>query len=44
MKKLFALLFATVVLFGSSCTERTCPTYSKAPVDQNEVIMDQAAV
>jgi len=44
MKKLFSLLFATVVLFAASCTERTCPTYSKVPVDQSVVSLEEASV
>lgn len=44
MKKLFALLFASVVFFATSCTERTCPTYSKVPVDQSEMVLEEASV
>ena len=40
MKKLFSALFAMLILFASSCTERTCPTYAKAPVEKAKPVQD----
>ncbi len=34
MKKLLSALFVCVVFFATSCAERTCPTYTKAPVEK----------
>jgi hypothetical protein len=36
MKKIFYAVFMLLVLVASSCTERTCPTYAKAPVEHPE--------
>ncbi|CAN5465593.1 hypothetical protein BH23BAC1_BH23BAC1_03170 [soil metagenome] len=40
MKKIFSALFALIILFASSCTERTCPTYAKAPLENTDSLQD----
>lgn len=44
MKKLLSALFALIILFASSCTERTCPTYAKAPAEQSASIQDGQSI
>jgi len=39
MKKLIVILSAVTLLLGSSCSSYTCPTYSKAPV-QNDTVQE----
>lgn len=34
MKKFLSVLTLTLLVIVSSCSHRTCPTYTKAPVDQ----------
>ena len=35
MKKSLTVVFGVVMfLFATSCTQRSCPTYSKVPVDK----------
>lgn len=35
MKKSLAVVFAVFMLaFATSCTQRSCPTYSKVPVEK----------
>ena len=41
MKKVASFLFAVVVLFGAtSCSYKTCPTYTKAPVETQDTPKD----
>jgi len=35
MKKLTVVFGVFLFLFATSCTQRSCPTYSKQPVEQN---------
>ena len=35
MKKLAVVLAFVVLVFASSCTSYTCPTYAKVEVEQN---------
>lgn len=34
MKKVITGFFALTILFATSCSVRTCPTYTKAPVEK----------
>jgi len=41
MKKSLAVVFGVFVfLFATSCTQRSCPTYSKVPVEQTHTQED----
>ena len=38
MKKVASFLFAVVILAGAtSCSYKTCPTYTKAPVEKQDI-------
>ncbi len=41
MKKVASFLFAVVILAGAtSCSYKTCPTYTKAPVEKQDIQKD----
>lgn len=42
MKKLAVVLAFVVLVFASSCTSYTCPTYAKVEVEQNNVMPEEA--
>ncbi len=42
MKKLAVILAFVVLVFASSCTSYTCPTYAKVDVEQNNVMPEEA--
>lgn len=42
MKKLAVVLAFVVLVFASSCTSYTCPTYAKVDVEKNNVMPEEA--
>jgi len=42
MKKLAVVLAFFVLVFASSCTSYTCPTYSQVDVEQNNAMPEEA--
>ncbi|MDN5204090.1 hypothetical protein QQ008_22045 [Fulvivirgaceae bacterium BMA10] len=37
MKKLISFLFAVIILAATSCSYKTCPAYTKAPVEKKQL-------
>ncbi|VAW27574.1 hypothetical protein MNBD_BACTEROID06-751, partial [hydrothermal vent metagenome] len=42
MKKLAVVLAFVVLVFASSCTSYTCPTYAKVDVEKNNAMPEEA--